>query len=207
VTPFSYTAEAWKALAKNPQDRGQGFAALTESLGGRFHNLYYCFGDYDGLVMYAADDDRSAAALVVAAITPGHLKATKTSRFEGQGPRNYEPASVTEKRARLAAATLADEQDSCPHRMACARCDFYVPKESTKGQLLEARSNLERMLLQIPLSDDERAAVEDGQLALDRLLARLADVPTPAGPTPRQLALRPLPVVNPPARPRGQRGR
>ncbi len=97
--------------------------------------------------------------------------------------------------------------EQCPHRMACARCDFYVPKESTKGQLLEARSNLERMLLQIPLSDDERAAVEDGQLALDGLLARLADVPTPAGPTPRQLGLRPLPVVNPPARPRGQRGR
>jgi integrase len=86
--------------------------------------------------------------------------------------------------------------EQCPHRMACARCDFYVPKESTKGQLLEARANLERMLLQIPLSDDERAAVEDGQLALDGLLERLADVPTPAGPTPRQLGLRPLPVIN-----------
>ena len=43
------------------------------------------------------------------------------------------------------------------------------------------------MLIAIPLTDDERAAVDDGQAALDKLLDRLADVPTPAGLTPRQL--------------------
>ncbi len=45
------------------------------------------------------------------------------------------------------------------------------------------------MLVSVPLTDDERDAVDDGQAALDRLLKRLADVPTPAGPTPRQLAI------------------
>src|SRR5947208_2319779 len=54
-------------------------------------------------------------------------------------------------------------------------------------QLLEARGNLQRMLAQIPLTDDERAAVEDGTAAVERLLDRLADTPTPAGPTPREL--------------------
>jgi hypothetical protein len=44
------------------------------------------------------------------------------------------------------------------------------------------------MLVAIPLTDDERAAVDDGQEALGKLLDRLADSPTPAGPTPRQLA-------------------
>ncbi|GHE14746.1 hypothetical protein GCM10010339_86810 [Streptomyces alanosinicus] len=43
------------------------------------------------------------------------------------------------------------------------------------------------MAVSIPLTDDEQAAVADGQTAIDRLLARLADTPTPAGPTPRQL--------------------
>lgn len=71
--------------------------------------------------------------------------------------------------------------------MACARCDFYTPKDSSKGQLLEAKDNLQKMLTAIPLTDDEQAAVQDGQLALDRLLDRLADVPTPGGPTPREL--------------------
>ena len=80
--------------------------------------------------------------------------------------------------------------EQCPHRMACARCDFYIPKESTKGQLLEGQVNLRRMLVEIPLTEAERAAVEDGEQATERLLERLADVPTPAGPTPRAIAAR-----------------
>ena len=84
--------------------------------------------------------------------------------------------------------------EQCPHRMACPRCDFYVPKGSSRAQLLEAKANLQRMLVEIPLSEEERAAVEDGQAAVERLLERLADVPTPAGPTPRWLGSR-LPVI------------
>jgi hypothetical protein len=43
------------------------------------------------------------------------------------------------------------------------------------------------MLVEIPLTDDERSAVEGDQNAVDRLIDRLADVPTPAGPAPRAL--------------------
>jgi hypothetical protein len=85
--------------------------------------------------------------------------------------------------------------DQCPHRMACARCDFYVPKGSTRAQLLEARGNLERMRAEIPLSEEELAAVDEGETAIDRLLEKLTDVPTPAGPTPRQLGFTPLPMA------------
>ena len=77
--------------------------------------------------------------------------------------------------------------EQCPHRMACARCDFYLPKPSSEAQLLEAKDGLQRMLVQIPLTDEERAAAEDDQDAVDRLLDRLTDTPTPAGPTPRDL--------------------
>ena len=89
--------------------------------------------------------------------------------------------------------------EQCQHRMACARCDFYNPKGSTKAQLLEAKENLQQMLAAIPLTKDEHAAVEDGHTAVDALLARLADVPTPAGPTPHQIGVPPtvtmLPIV------------
>jgi hypothetical protein len=77
--------------------------------------------------------------------------------------------------------------------MARARCDFYTSKGSSKRQLLEAKENLQKMLAGIPLTDDERAAVDDGQAALDQLLDRLTDVPTPAGPTPRQIGAFPPP--------------
>ncbi len=69
--------------------------------------------------------------------------------------------------------------DQCPHRMACARCDFYIPKASTKAQLLEGKENLLRMTQIITLTDEERAAIDDGVVSYDRLLERLAQVPTP----------------------------
>ena len=74
--------------------------------------------------------------------------------------------------------------EQCQHRMACARCDFYTPKGSTKAQLLEAKNNLQRMLAAIPLTDDERAAVDDGHDAVDALLARLTRRPDPRRPLP-----------------------
>ena len=71
--------------------------------------------------------------------------------------------------------------------MACARCDFYIPKPSSEAQLLEAKNGLQRMLVEIPLTDEERAAVEGDEQAVGRLIDLLADTRTPAGPTPRQL--------------------
>jgi hypothetical protein len=35
--------------------------------------------------------------------------------------------------------------EQCPHRMACARCDFYLLKASTRAQLVEAKGHLQRM--------------------------------------------------------------
>ncbi|BCL78504.1 integrase [Ktedonobacteria bacterium brp13] len=78
--------------------------------------------------------------------------------------------------------------DACPHRMACAKCSFYRPKGSTQAQLLEGKTNLLHMLQEIPLSEEERAAVEEGVEAMETLCQQLADVPTPAGPTPNQLS-------------------
>jgi integrase len=77
--------------------------------------------------------------------------------------------------------------EQCPHRMACARCDFYIPKPSSRAQLLEAKANVDRRLAMIPLTDGELAAVQEDKQALERLIEGLADKPTPAGPTPREL--------------------
>ena len=62
-----------------------------------------------------------------------------------------------------------------------------MPKPSSEAQLLEAKDGLQRMLVEIPLTDDERAAVDGDEAAVDRLLVRLADTPTPDGMTPRAL--------------------
>jgi hypothetical protein len=71
--------------------------------------------------------------------------------------------------------------DQCPHRMACAKCSFYVPKESTAAALLEGKSNLLRMRQEISLSEAELAALDERVSEPESLLNRLADVPTPTG--------------------------
>ena len=71
--------------------------------------------------------------------------------------------------------------DQCPYRMACAKCDFYLPKESSRAQMLEAKEHLLRLRQEIPLTDDELAAVQDGVAAYENLLNKLMDLPTPAG--------------------------
>ncbi len=75
----------------------------------------------------------------------------------------------------------------CPHRMACARCPYYRPKDSLKEQLVEGQANLVRMLEFVTLTEDERLLVSEGIELHHALIERLADVPTPAGPTPREL--------------------
>ncbi len=73
----------------------------------------------------------------------------------------------------------------CPHRMACARCSFYVPKGSSSAQLLEGKANLARLREEIPLTDEEAAAVDEGISLHERLLEKLSDIPTPDGTKPR----------------------
>jgi hypothetical protein len=75
----------------------------------------------------------------------------------------------------------------CPHRLACARCPFYLPKESSAGRLLEVKDGVDQMLERLALTDDERATLEGDREAIVALAERLAGVPTPAGPTPEQL--------------------
>ncbi len=79
MTQFAYTAEAWKALVKKPEDRAAVLARHAEGLGGRVLSFYYCMGEYDGVVIYEAPDEQTAAAIVFTATSPGHLKETKTT--------------------------------------------------------------------------------------------------------------------------------
>jgi uncharacterized protein with GYD domain len=79
MTQFSYTPEAWATLIRQPEDRAEALRRLTDQFGGRLVSLYYAFGDYDGLFIHEAPDDVTATAAVLTAISPGHVKATKTT--------------------------------------------------------------------------------------------------------------------------------
>src|SRR5258708_1201127 len=76
---------------------------------------------------------------------------------------------------------------SCAHRMACARCPFYRPKTDGVGQLVEGKANLVHMLEFVQLTEEEKLLVTEGIELHQALIEKLVDVPTPAGPTPREL--------------------
>ena len=79
MTQFAYTSQAWAALAKKPEDRSVAVGKLIEHFGGRLLNVYFTFGDYDGILIAEAPDEVSLTSALIAAIAPGHVKATKTT--------------------------------------------------------------------------------------------------------------------------------
>ncbi|MBL1102740.1 hypothetical protein [Streptomyces coffeae] len=74
-----------------------------------------------------------------------------------------------------------------PPLRASRSCPFHVPKNSSRGQLLAVKDGITQMLKQLDLTDDKRDALNGDLEAVTALAERLADVPTPAGPTPREL--------------------
>jgi uncharacterized protein with GYD domain len=77
----AYTAEAWAALARKPENRAEALSALSKQMGGRLVDLYYCFGEYDVIALGEYPDDTTASAAVIAAISAGHVRASRTTRL------------------------------------------------------------------------------------------------------------------------------
>jgi uncharacterized protein with GYD domain len=81
MVQFAYTAEALATMAKNPQDRSVPSRELIQKMGGQLIGFYSCFGEYDGVAIYEAPDDITATAISMAAVSPGHLKASHTTKL------------------------------------------------------------------------------------------------------------------------------
>jgi integrase len=77
----------------------------------------------------------------------------------------------------------------CPHRLACVRCPFFIPKDSERGKLLAIRNSIDHLLERMDLTSLERDAIEGDRAALDELMRQKLDTPTPGGPTPRELGV------------------
>lgn len=82
----------------------------------------------------------------------------------------------------------------CKHRMVCPACTWNVPKSSARGQALEAKQFLMRLLEEVPLTDDEREMIHSGIEVHESIVAKLAHEPTPDGRTPVQIGHQPSPT-------------
>lgn len=77
----AYTTEAIATMVKNPQDRSIPVRELMQKLGGRLISMYFCYGEYDIVVIGELPDDSAATAVALAAMSPGYLKACKTTKL------------------------------------------------------------------------------------------------------------------------------
>ena len=56
----SFSAETWKALVANPQDRSIPVAQLCEQHGCKLHNYFFALGEHDVIAITEAPDDKTA---------------------------------------------------------------------------------------------------------------------------------------------------
>ncbi|WP_202907045.1 tyrosine-type recombinase/integrase [Sphingobium yanoikuyae] len=77
---------------------------------------------------------------------------------------------------------------ACPHRMACAGCDFNLPKASARAHALESQASIRRYLEEVPLTTDERIIVQGDAEKIANFIEKLSNVATPDGRTPLEIA-------------------
>jgi uncharacterized protein with GYD domain len=76
---ISYTAEGAKGVRKDGGTKRRKVASKAlESLGGKLESLYFCFGQYDAVVIADLPDAASAAALSLAVAGTGGAETTTT---------------------------------------------------------------------------------------------------------------------------------
>ena len=74
-----YKSEQIKSLIGNPQDRSEQARVLIEGLGGKLHQLFFSFGDFDIVAIIETPDNASMAAGSMAVTAAGTTSACKTT--------------------------------------------------------------------------------------------------------------------------------
>src|SRR5207248_1093386 len=76
----AYTAESWAAQMKNPQNRVETVGRqVTEAVGGKMIDGWYCLGDYDVILIADVPNIESMAAIAVAIAAGGAIKSSQTT--------------------------------------------------------------------------------------------------------------------------------
>ena len=76
----AYTPESWAAQLKSPQNRAETVGrTLCEAAGSKLIGAWYCFGEYDLVLVADMPNAESMAAIALAVAAGGAIKASKTT--------------------------------------------------------------------------------------------------------------------------------
>ena len=76
---LAYTPESWAAQLKHPQSREPVAHQACETAGGKLVGTWYCFGDYDAILIADMPDNESISAVSLAFAAGGALKSCQTT--------------------------------------------------------------------------------------------------------------------------------
>lgn len=79
MSQWIYHDREIKALLDHPQERVEVVTAAIEAFGGRLHDFYFAFGDYDGVAISEFPDSETALSCFMTFAGDGGLKSFKTT--------------------------------------------------------------------------------------------------------------------------------
>ena len=76
---FSYALDSVKGMVAKPQNRREAAENVIAVAGGRLLDMYFCFGDYDGVATAEFPSNVDAAAASLAISSSGAFSKVKTT--------------------------------------------------------------------------------------------------------------------------------
>jgi uncharacterized protein with GYD domain len=76
---WKYKEQAIKAMVEAPQDRPAELRKAVEAFGGRLHQFFFAFGDYDGISIVEFPNNEMCAACAVMLTGSGATAALRTT--------------------------------------------------------------------------------------------------------------------------------
>jgi uncharacterized protein with GYD domain len=78
---LAYSRDAIKAMVANPSDRKAAASQVIEAAGGRLHEFFFAFGEYDVVALIEAPDDTTMAAGALAVASAGTASRAATTKL------------------------------------------------------------------------------------------------------------------------------
>jgi uncharacterized protein with GYD domain len=75
----AYSSSAAAKIVQHPQHREEALRKSCEALGGRMHQFFFTFGDYDTMVLAELPNNSAAAALAMSAEASGAVRMISTT--------------------------------------------------------------------------------------------------------------------------------
>jgi uncharacterized protein with GYD domain len=79
ISRGNYTREALAGMIAKPEDRTEQVSKLVAAAGGKLHNLYMTFGEYDFLLIAEAPSEQDVLAALIAAGGAGGVTNLNTT--------------------------------------------------------------------------------------------------------------------------------